>query len=578
MQLLGLFEVMLLPALVLLTFTPTQTEHVLFAYSSNSTVVQDVLMQEQGCVVVDLRKDLEVLKQLPKFEKHVLVVDKVGDYLRFVSSFYRKSGFNPRGIFLIYYFGGEALEELFKVSWKYYLLDVTVVDANMKGFTYHPVQEGVCGSTQPVSVDNWKVLKKQGVMKQYLGCPVRVLPLPIQPYVIDVSDSSNPGFEVVMLLTLAERLNFTVSFMENNFKHWGYKLKDNTYTAMMSELTGGKVDLLIGMVISNHSLEDDFDNVNAVVDCSLNFFVPIALPIDSWKNFTAIFTGATWVLILASTMAMMVTWWGCERKGFATSALEVWGGLFGNINAAPTALKFRSVVLLWLLFSFLISSTYQGSLTSFLTKSVYEHQISDLEELINSDLSYGGYPALRLQFNETGNQVFKELYSNWVDCDLTEKCINRTAEERDFGVLKNNRQLDYLMPKYSFEGGKPKIFMIKKSIRPGMICHTFEKGFPLFEAYGEVVLRLHEGGLVGKWIRDVARAPVSVEESSFSPLEVKDLKVAYVVLGIGHGMAFLAFLAEVVSWRFSQKRKDETIRTCLNQDRSASNQTVVSIT
>lgn len=517
---------------------------VLFAFSTNDTdLVQQYLREVQGYIVVDIRRELDVLEQVPKLENYLIIVEEIKNFVKFISYFRRKSGFNPRGIFLIHYLGEESLDAFFNYSWNNYLLTVSIINKYGEVFSYSPIREGNCG----LSFTKAKgAMVRKSPITHYFGCPLKVLPLPIQPYVIDVKNPKNPGFEVTMLHTLAERLNFTVQFVENKFKHWGYKLNNDSYTAMMNDLTSGKADLLIGMVISNHSLEDDFDNVNAVVDCSINFFIPIALPVDSWKNFTAVFDPKTWILIFTSTLAMMVTWWLYGQNNFASSALTVWGGLFSNIDFNPASWRFRGVVLIWLLFSFLISSIYQGSLTSFLTKSVYEHQISNLKEMIESDLSYGGYSALRAQFNESGNPVFLKLHRNWVDCDLTEKCINRSAEKRDFGVLKNNRQLDYLMPKYSFASGKPKLFMIKKPVRTVLVCHTFEKGFPLFQAYQNMVLKLQENGLVDKWKRDVARAAPSISENSFAPLVIRDLKIAFVLLGIGNGVALMVFLVEIL--------------------------------
>lgn len=83
------------------------------------------------------------------------------------------------------------------------------------------------------------------------------------------------------------------------------------------------------------------------------------------------------------------------------------------------------------------------------------------------------------------------------------------------------------------------------------IAIGLERNSPLRDRFDALLRRLVESGLTGKWLAEARRSyAASVEaEPQEALMELRKLYGALVALGVGHGCAALAALAEVVWWR-----------------------------
>ncbi|KAI4470994.1 ionotropic receptor 20a-related [Holotrichia oblita] len=200
---------------------------------------------------------------------------------------------------------------------------------------------------------------------------------------------------------------------------------------------------------------------------------------------------------------------------------------------------------LWSVYCFIMSCTFQSVLMSFLTMPTYEKQISNIRELAESDLNYGGFTTVREVFNFTSNKYNYKIFANWINCPVTEECINRTAEQRDFAVYKNSRQVNYLSNYYVDSEGRSKLYRFKEN-QIYYIWAAFTKNFPIYAKYNELALRAGQAGLIEKWDKDTQSL---IQETEYSrgtiPLTMNDLKLAFIVLLLGHALSFCTFLYEI---------------------------------
>lgn len=219
-----------------------------------------------------------------------------------------------------------------------------------------------------------------------------MLSLTIPPFLINTTSEKQPGFEILILKEASKRLNFTTEYISNPYKVWGTKLPNGSVTDMFSMVASRKANLMIGMVIVNYEFINDFDIIVAHVQLYVTFHVPRALSVEPWQNLTLSFTKTIWILILGSIISTSLTLWLTGRDENLLNWIFVTLHTFlSSYSFIPKPFLVCMILVIWNLYSFVVNTIYQSGLTSFLTKSAYQHQIATVEEMVNSDLDYGGY-------------------------------------------------------------------------------------------------------------------------------------------------------------------------------------------
>lgn len=500
---------------------------------------------------------------------YTFFLSDLAEFDHYVRANAKTMNFDSRArMFAVYLSDGGDIDELFQAAFKHYVINLSVLTKDMKVYTYYPITSASCGenvSKEPIHdcASNATTLDlfPRKLFKQFYGCKIRALCLPLLPYVIDPRHATNPGFEVVLFREVAKRLNLTIELVSHKERRWGTKLGNGHYSDMFGLLEARKGDIFFGMALGNNSVMFDFDFSIFVSTADITVFVPTAKPVESWKNLIIIFDLHVWVGFGVAMVCTVMAWWliGILKKddegynSFGLCAFKVWCVVFSSFNREPKSALLRSLFVLWSLYAFIMISIYQSVLIGFLTKPAYEKQITTFNELAESKLHVGGFFVVRYIFNEPGNQPFNKIYKRFEFCPLSEECINRTAFQGDFASVKNSRQVNYLVPKFYLDAdGQPMLKRLKANIAQVVAVHYFNRGYPFLDRYNEVVLQCHESGLLGKWDAEAQNLKKVVEKSAevLKPLTVPHLKPAFYVLVIGNGLAFICFLFELQFGRF----------------------------
>lgn len=546
-----------------------QEDHILTVYSK---YVPDYFSRHlKHSVIINVKENLNGFpKKLWKFQFYLIIINEIEDLKIFLQNFHRTPAWNPHGRFLVVTLSDLSNEEIFKLAWKYLVANLSVMDDNLDFHTYFPYGNNECGSSKvrkKISscqhFNGFKTIFPSKALLNYRGCPMRMIVLIIPPYTIDVNSKKNPGFEIIILREIASYYNFSISYIPHKHRSWGHKLPNGTLTMMYGMMVSDEAEIMIGLMSTNTTFNNDIDTVDGHLDEKVTFYVPAALPLEPWRNFTMVFSNLIWSLILVSiVLVSSVCWLGGktgnrddEYKTFVDWIFRTLCILLASFNAHPKSNFLRLLFLLWSIYCLLVYSTYQGSLISFLTTPAYEHQLETVEELVGSGLSYGGTEIINPAFYEPNNPIFMKIYNNYVLCPVTEDCINRTAYKRDFAVVRNYRQIVYLTPKYyTLPNGRKMLYGFKKIIARYVLRISFVKGYPLFKGIEMMMLRMRDSGLLYKWDEDQqgARREGVVSNDVVVVLTVEHLKVAFVVLVVGNGSAFIIFIAELISTRLDK--------------------------
>lgn len=539
-------------------------ERSFISYAANEELVKDLLKSASKYTLLNLEKSLKIVKTFKyKHYFYVVIVSVIDDYENFIEASYRTRGWNPRAKILVVYLGNSNINKIFQLSWKYFGVNVSVLTTNLTVYTYFPLTENNCGETITKTliyncdgdISNSSIFpNKLGL--SFHGCPVKILPLVIEPYILHLYRKDNPGYEMVMLREICRHLNLTIQYVDHSYKHWGTKLSDGTYTDMYNLMLQNKAELMIGMVLANESYAEDLEDTYPHSEVDLTFHVPTPLTVEGWKNFIIIFSVELWLGFGISMLSCMFTWWiiGCNQEaseGFdnlSYCAFKVWCVVFSCFSMQPKTALIRLIYILWTIYSFLMISTYTSVLIGFLTRPSYEKDIATTIDMVNSDLKYGGLYIIRYVFDEPGNPTYLTLYKRFLNCALAMQCTNRTAFKRDFGVIKNARQVAYFVPLlYTYPNGRPMIKRVKDTVVPQNLWMNTVKGFLYMERFNDVILRLREGGFIFKWDYEATNTwKKSLEEPpSVIPLNLTHLKFGFFCLLIGSFVAFVILLFEI---------------------------------
>lgn len=518
---------------------------------NNVAIIYSYLMENSTRVIIDTNGNLTMTTNLEKFNFLIIIIKEVENFRRFIKNFYRSPLWNSQAKYLVILTEDSPLETIFQISWKYFLINLTIIKQTMEVFTYFPLVNTSCDFIKIKELchlqEGCETLFPVKLADNFHKCPIKVIPLIIPPFIIDLHSNQNPGYEIHILREASTKINFSISYLNHSYDSWGYKMENGSYTEMLSVVFQEEADILLGFLPLNQTHITDFDvTAGHIFECA-RFFVPTALPVQPWKNITRVFNELIWVLIALSIVTVSFAFWAIQTEnGLMNSFFNTFRLFFTVFNKKPKLLLTRLVFLVWSIYSYLICSSYQSTLISFLTKPSFERQISTVEELVDSDLSYGGKEVVKSFFYEPNNPVFMKIYNNWKICSLALECTNRTAYQRDFAVLKNTRQILYLMPKYyTFPSGRRMLYGFKKPSGGYLQGILFRKGLPLFGNFQRLVVRLRESGILEKW--DLNEMRNDGGDGLLVVLNMSHLCLAFVILIFGNGIALMVFMIETIT-------------------------------
>lgn len=547
-----------------------KTHCMIIISDSNSDLVYNLLILETGHIFVSTKSNLQLGNLECTPTSYVIVLADFYNYEGILKGFYGSQLWNPRAKFFVIHNGTGKVRDLFKVSWEYFLLNLIILDQSRKIYSYSPFENGACGNYHSYrEVYNCDInlyptmhlLFRGKLPKVFNGCPVRVLPIKVEPHVIDIK-STTPGIEISLLKEIAIRSNLSLILIENNFTDWGHKFPDGTYSLMYHELSKKNTDVVVGMVVTNASFYYDFDGTVVYNQDLVTFFVPTAQMIDGWRNFIHVFDNGVWASTCVTLLVVPLSWWILGKTIKGPHALgSLVDCIFRTFEILFTAygVRFKKTLLRYLFWTWcvtclILSSAYQTKLISFLTKPAYEHQMTTFAEMVDSQLPYGGFPLLKSLMNESGNEVFLKVFRNWISCPLTIECVNRTAEKRDFAVFKSTKIINYLMPRlYTYPDGRKKLYKLKDVITVYQIHMRMIRGLPYYETFNQLILKIVENGLFSKWSADLESAKKYKVFNEFKQLSVGHLKIIFMVYMIGNFLAFITFLLEICLHRYFRK-------------------------
>jgi len=465
-------------------------------------------------------------------------------------------------------------------------------------YTWYPYElpSGQCGKfKEPVILDHW-IMEGKGyplrnvslfppkIPHNFGGCKITAAVFPNTPFVMSVKRKAynenislyDEGTEIRLFLFIAETMNLSGMFTPPVYlkEISPVKLENGSWTGALGEVLDKKADIAFSGLSINLNRFIYFDVTKAYYFSGFLWIVPCPGPMERVTSISRVFSPSLWLLILiviilsAGFMYSVSIWLpkfikeSDHYRTISNCFYNVWATFLGiSVPKMPVTdrLKIFFVMLVW--YSLAMSTVFQAFLTSCLIEPVFQKQITSLRDLIESGIEYGYYPGIDVFLSNTSDWGFKEMLSNRIPC-YDDSCLARAIGKKDFATIIDTMHAEYKKACAAHDSyGRSTICSFKQESQTRLVAMFLEKGSFLTEDINRVINVAIEAGLIDFWwknILDTLRNKAVRDEGhalmgDYTVLLLEHLEGAFYLLMLGHGLAFVTFVGELLHNRLKAK-------------------------
>ncbi|KAF5304153.1 hypothetical protein FQA39_LY01938 [Lamprigera yunnana] len=207
--------------------------------------------------------------------------------------------------------------------------------------------------------------------------------------------------DIVQRLEHLSLIYFKAFFvLETARQHLNFTIVENSQTNITEK---PRFLIFVGhiSVCSNTSYECSLP----VLNNGLIWLVPTSNIIEALEAFKLIFKQIVWILILLSFLFTSIVWWYASKckhhTSFIASLLDIYSAtLFGSINTIPPFVLLRLIFAIYVFYAIHIQTLVTSNFIRLLTVPQYDHGITSLEELSQSQLPILTHKKLAFVFQQ----------------------------------------------------------------------------------------------------------------------------------------------------------------------------------
>lgn len=537
-----------------------------------------------------------LFNKVPKTNNYIIHLQRLEDLNETLIYLKQSRNWNPYAKFIvtshsIFENPLHTAANLTKIMWPFLILNaVIMLPSNVSEsdllniYTWYPYAHGNCADkfneTQVINrckngeLENAEVnLFPEKIPTNLNGCYVKVRVVELSPYImlpkgLDKTKGNlniTEGVEIELLTVVSKMANIKLNYSVSNTElDWGIirEFRNSTLysTGLMNSLLNEEIDIGIG-AIGEATLRNKYLDVSVpYIYDTFAWIVPYALREAKWKCLFNIFNLSTWVLTFVTLMLVTLCLWGLsynspnESLSFVrlrNCTLNTLGVLLGiSVQSQPKRGFNRIFFILWIIFSLHMTICYQTSLISVLTRPSYKKQISTVEELFESKISFGFVGTAIRFFRHDKSWQSRKIYKEWMQCKNAIKCLHYVAYNRNYSFAASRLFLRYNEGKFRGPDGRPLLYMFKDNIVAFPVIMQFRRGFPFIHRVNNLLIRIVEGGLVDFWFDKVLSKRYMndklINDSTEQKLSLFNVQAAFIILGFGLFIASVVFVAEII--------------------------------
>jgi len=465
-------------------------------------------------------------------------------------------------------------------------------------FTWFPYElpSGKCGKfKKPVFLDHW-IMEGKGrplrnvslfppkIPHNFGGCKITASVVPQEPFVMSLNRKANnenislynEGSDIRLFLFIAEAMNLSGMLTPPIFLReiWPVKLANGSWTGALGEVFDNKADIAFSGLSINLERFIDFDVTKVYCFSSLLWIVPCAEPLGRVTSISKVFSASVWLITLIMIIlsaGFMYSVSTClpkfieeadHYKTISNCFYNVWATFLGiSVPKMPLTdhLKIFFVMLVW--YSLAINIVFQAFVTSYIINPGFQKQITSVEDLIESGIGYGYYPGIDVLLSNTSDWRFKEIISNRIPC-YNDSCVARTIGRKDFATISDTMYIEYVKAYAAHDSyGRSAVCSFNQESKVRLVAMFLEKGSFLAEHINRVINVAVEAGLNNFWWKNILdklrNKAVGVKGHAlmddYTVLLIDHLQGVFYLLLLGHALAFVAFIGEILHNKLQAK-------------------------
>jgi len=469
-------------------------------------------------------------------------------------------------------------------------------------YTWFPFQLERCGEVQEVIlIDEWVTEHNGGfsqnanlypakVPKNFMGCPIKVGTLGIDPYVIMTenytqNDGSTAykltGLSVETLEFVCEKLNLTTIFLAPSLN-----MELNSYVKEVYDIDDGLSDILAGVVpLGPLVVTSSFDATIPYTRENVKMLVPCPKAIPGTQKLMTTFSLSVWLTMGLVLLLTTAVFWCAGNIPYRSVCNEThtyqslshcfhnaWAVFVGvAVPQQPTNSTLRIFFFLYVCFCFAISTVFQAFFVSYLVEPMYEKKLETLDKLMDSDVVYGKNPLVSYaQDTVSYPELVKFLEHKRLqeDCSDIRKCVERMITKRDIASFNGPYFATYVARSMGIVDVGKLICSFEETFISAGIIFLFKKGHPLLDRFNILTRRFLEAGMLerhwtelqhGASLRGGGRFRKTAGDMFFA-FSVSHLMPAFVVLIVGTILSSVVFIGELILNCLCKRRKKKNPR------------------
>jgi len=469
-------------------------------------------------------------------------------------------------------------------------------------YTWFPFKLGGCGEVQDVILlDEWLFensgrfsenakLYASKVPKNFMGCPINVGTIGIDPYVITTvnytqNDGGIPykltGLSIELLKLVCEKMNLTTIFLPPSLN-----LELDSAVKEIAELEDDFSDVLAGTIpLVPVVVTSSFDATIPYTHLNFKMLVPCPKAIPGAESILKTFSLSVWLtigLVLLLTTAVFCCAGNGPYRSVCNDTHRYWSlsNCFHNVWAVfvgvpvpqqPKTYSIRIFFFNFVCFCFALSTVFQAFFVSYLVEPQYERRIETLDELLDSDTVYGYHPFINF-FQGTADYPelvkFFEHKKLKEDCSDIRKCIERMITKRDIASIIAPWFATYVAREMGTVDVGKVICSLDEYIISADVTFLFKKGNPFLNRFNTLTRRYLVAGLMEKqWKELQHRASLMGRRrfreaggEMFFAFSVSQLMPAFVVLLVGTVFSSVLFIAELIVYCLCKRKEKKNSR------------------
>lgn len=462
-------------------------------------------------------------------------------------------------------------------------------------YTWFPYQSEVkCADVEEaVLIDSW-IVEDRGrflkevplfpakIHKKFHGCPLKVSAIDLIPLVIkdNYTDEDNIvrykyyGLETECCNFITEALNLTPIFMPISGFGVDFRVQ------ILVDLEAGITDVTFGAFPLHALVYPLADPTVSYIDDYMSWYVPCGKPVPRMEKITEIFTVSVWLMTgVVFVLSVVVIWLGVKRAdrtvmkespSYTTiynSIQNTWAVVLGMAATdMPRTTKVRSYFGLFVWYCFVMTTLFQTYFRSYLVDPGIKERIRTLEELYKSDLVYNYHYENDNYLNFSLPSFYSEIKLRRKECETTEHCLYDLLRTNTFAVIDHSFHTDYCTSIIK----KPELCTVDVAIYRLSFAMHLAKGSHLVDAFNDVIHRILQAGLIGKWWNDL-KMDYKLSAASHHPgifpsfadfiqdgndyfvFSVSHIQLAFYGIGVGGLVGFVILIGEIVHYKLFKK-------------------------